>query len=78
MANFASLNQGNTWNKSCKEGFNSREKIDVEINRLFPSDDNITVDGKSFETIADNAKRDYLTLFCLKPAGEGSEGEASI
>ena len=77
MANFASLNQGNTWNKTCKEGFNSREKIDVEINRLFPSDDNITVDGKSFETIADNAKRDYLTLFCLKPGGEGNEGEAT-
>ena len=67
---FESLNQGNKWNTTCgKEGFNSREKIDSELDRLFPSDDNITVDGKTFEQITDNARRDYLTLFCLKPVG---------
>jgi len=79
MANFTSLNQGNQWNKHCgKEGFNSREKIDGELNRLFPPDERITVDGKTFEKITDDAKRDYLTLFCLKPVGQSDDGGGQV
>ena len=64
MANFASLNQVHGI-KVVRKDLILEKKIDGELNRLFPSDDSITIDGKTFETIADNAKRDYLTLFCL-------------
>lgn len=77
MVNFTSLNQGNQWNNHCvKEGFNSRKKIDSELGRLFPPDEKITVDGKTFDQLTDEAKRDYLTLFCLKPVGESDGGKS--
>lgn len=71
MPTFESFNQGRTF----KEGFNSKEKIDEELNKFFVGADDVKVDNLSFSQIKNNVHRDYHTLFCLKPAGTPGEGE---
>lgn len=73
MSKFTSLEQGNIY----KEGFNTRKKIDGELSKIFPDDSSVKVDNRTFEQISDEAKRDYLTLFCLKPVGEADMGQSS-
>lgn len=71
MPTFESFNQGRTF----KEGFNSKEKIDEELDKFFVGADDVKVDNLSFSQIKNNVQRDYHTLFCLKPAGTPDEGE---
>lgn len=71
MPIFESLRQGGSF----KEGFNSRQKIDKELDDFFVDANELKVDGLSFDKIVENVQRDYNTLFCLKPAGTPGEGE---
>jgi len=73
MSSFISLKQGNRY----KEGFNSRKEIDNELGKIFPNDSSVRIDNKTFEEISDQAKRDYLTLFCLKPVGTADAEEGA-